>query len=365
MDSMARNTIYLLLLFSLTAIAHNTVGGLWIVGENYVAFADEKPPPKYFQAFPTSWGFDRLSCRLWVVDKNTKKLSAFEPTQQVFELSEPVDAILSDIEENRFITKNGTLVQQRTDLGRLVQQSVLSWAPYSEGVVFHGKSAWSLNFDFQAPKFWLQHFSIPFSDEKEEWISSTLNTIAFRKILFEKTSGTIWLGYSVTNHVPPYSPVVEQRGRDMKLIQRHLWGERGLFFDFCAQGDGSVLVSRDRSSNSGYTVPLYSFLERFLILPPTKLYEGDVNLFIDSVTCRSPIVYMIQRSIFGSDGSHLVRWDRTQGTLGERLFRLPGRAHKIYECSAELSQSSAAKGPSKNNLPFLEGIFSIKNSSNP
>lgn len=330
---MVRNSIYLLLLLSLNAIARNIVGGLWIVGENYAAFVDENHTPKYFQTFPTSWGFDRLSCRLWVVDENTKKLSAFEPTQKVIELSESVDAILSDIKDNRFITKNGTLVQERTDLGRLVRQSALSWASYSEGVVFDGKSAWSLNFDSQAPKFWLQHFSLPFSEEKEEWISSTLNTIAFRKILFEKTSGTLWLGYSVTNHVPPYSPVVEQRDRGMKLIQRHLWGERGLFFDFCAQDNGSVLVSRDRSSNSGYTVPLYSFLEHFSILPPTTLYVGDMNLFIDSVTCGSSVVYMIQRSIFGSDGSHIVRWDRTPGTLGERLFRLPGRAHKIYECS--------------------------------
>ncbi len=321
----------LLFLFPAFNLQGQSYNGLWIVGEHYVSFVDQEHVPHTLSDVnPTSWGFNASSCQLWVSDESSGKLLLFASKGNRNTISLKGAHILSDINEGNFFTRNGQLLQKRADNGNILKEAALPWTPYSESVAFNGEHLWSLNYSPNSHRFWLTRLDNDWKFGSEQTILEQEDTISHRKLMLNRTSDTLWLGYSVWNQ-HPYSPVVEKRGTSMELLQRFVWNERGLFFDMCADSADSAIVSRDRSSNSGYTIPIFSYLEKLAGSSAHKIYESETNWFIDTIACLDDRIYFAERSIFGSDGSHLVFWNRKD--RGQRLFRLPAKAHKIFSCS--------------------------------
>lgn len=303
---------------------------LWIVGKGYVGHTDLKKPPTYFQDMEiASDGFDASLCRVWVSDETRGHLKQFGAAGLVDAVATSV-RILSSVTNERFVTTAGSKWELRDRKGQVLSSKEAGWAGSSEQLELGWERAWSLN--LEGNHLWLTHLDGAFTETKRTELSKTTEIWGYQKLTYDRAGDALWVGFTHTTATHIYSPTARRLSLEGDQKASFDWKERGLFFSSCLDGN-HWLMARDIPSDSGFTVPVYSFLEKLgADGSKSTYYSGNTNDFIDATVCAPDAVYMIQRSIFGSDGSYLVRWDRTAGQLGEQLFRLPGPARALYLC---------------------------------
>lgn len=307
----------------------------WIVGEDFVARTDLKSSLKVTAGLePRGWALDEKSCRLWVVTEDGV-LASFSPRRSAGIAEEGVDQILSEVEGGYFYTRgrDQRTLEQRTAEGTVAKSWPKPWVKSAQTIVRHGGRAWALSNDDK--KIWLSHLDADLNETKQTVVSENFELWGDTRVYLDAETKSLWVGFTRTTLTHIYSPSVRRFDFEGNALSEYVGKERGLFFDACLDAGRGLLFSRDLPSDSGYTVPLHSFLET--LSPDAQVkgeYAAETNYFIDSLGCRPDRVYMLQRSIFGSDGNHLVVWKRGAAGIGERLTRLPGKGKKLYVCGA-------------------------------
>lgn len=334
-DDMKLTLWILLYAFSPLSLAKGPV--VWIVGEGFIGRTDlVSAVVNQTKISPSSWALDRNGCRLWVSDEKTGQLARLSPDGSTLTAPDNVSRILSDPDKNgQFLTRSpgGSRVEQRDASGSLVSQSEHRWVENSEHVVRHQNFSYSLNASEETRKLLITRLDATLTEVGQSLVSKRLSPWGERRLALDPLGG-LWVGFTAPG-LKSSVAWAERWSFEGRRETQHAWPERGLLFDLCAEPDGSVLVARDIPSDSGFTVPFYSYLERVKRDGSTQTYyQTDVNYFIDSVACHAESVWMVQRSIFGSDGSYLVRWNPKAGGLGDSLFRLHNKVKKLYFCES-------------------------------
>ncbi len=321
--------------FSWTAFAEPS---LWIVGQNYVLRSDASGNPASVSTAPVeSWGFDSAGCRMWIQEEGGG-LRRFDKAGSVTQSTEKVARILSGTGEGSFLSRSWESAERleiRDADGKRLRVFDADWVAQSEQVGWEDRSlgVWSLNVDERARKMSIIRLDSDFASAEMRTVAQPFNTFGYRRLLLDPARKFLWIAYTAAPINFPYAPAVQRH--TIAVGPPSLWrsDEKGLSFDGILDADGSLLLARDIPSDSGFTVPFYSYIQRHS--PEgvvSTLYQSDINFFIDSLTVDATSIYMVQRSIFGSDGSFIVRWDREPGQIGKSLFRLPGPARKIFAC---------------------------------
>jgi len=318
----------------LTLLLALPLSGAWISAPDYAIYTDLKSPdPVVLTKKISSEGFDSETCSLWTREADTGKLSALAPKAKR-ELPGVSGEILSDWTGTDFLTRSqdGKSVERRDRDGKVLETVGASWAGEAVRVVStpDGKR-WALL--SRAEHLVLLHLDEKYGTRKETPIAKSTDFWGTAKILVDTKGRKLWVGYAATRPGLIYSPHVARLDFEGKVEAVYQWKEKGLFFDACLDEEFSILASRDIPS-SPYTLPVYSTLESLASDGEIKTrYEAETNYFIDALACQTDRVLMVQRSIFGSDGSYLVNWSRVPGASTQRLLRLPGPARRLYACS--------------------------------
>jgi len=250
------------------------------------------------------------------------------PPKHTHNTTQTADKILSDIHNGTFLTKaiNGEL-QKRDQKGHLLEEMDRPWLSYAERVTLTSSGGWALHLNKNEDKLWLAELDNDYLQSQTLTVSEKRYLWTTPKMLWDGNS--VWVGYTTATNLTPYSPSISQfNSKGFK--GNFTWKDKGVFFDFCLDYDGSVLLSRDIPSPQ-FTVPVYPFLERIASDMSTQTYySGETNWFIDSLVCGRDSIYMIERSIFGSDGSRIVFKKRDATAI--ELFKLPAQAMELYAC---------------------------------
>ncbi len=305
---------------------------IWILGDYYVAKSDGKKIEWKADITPNSWSFNAEQCSLWVEDEDSGKL--FRSTDTTFTDTEQKAHLLSDATLGTFFTRSPEgMLQLRNSEGVVKQEYKTPWVAHSKKMIVSAHGTWSINDDRDNRKNWLGR--VLYTGEEVTQIDLLPGMVIWpnHRLLVNETNGDFWLGYSTGEQGKPFTPIVEHRDREGNLKKSYRWKDKGLFHDFCMDRDHSVLVSRDIPSDSGFTVPLDSFLERLM---PGKESTTELalasNLIADGLACAPDAIYFAEHSLFGSEGRHLQRWDRNPSHKPVELFDLPGPAQKLYHC---------------------------------
>ncbi|MBI4403452.1 MAG: hypothetical protein HY537_04785 [Deltaproteobacteria bacterium] len=306
---------------------------VWIMGQNYVGYLDKKNEwHSIASVIPTSWGLDSSHCRVWLAEeaKSTLMYTAGGPLQKTGSAKK----ILSDVEKGIFLTQSYDRpeVQIHNQEGTITQTVQAPWVIYSERIVRNHDQSWSLNFDETSQKLWLSHLDPNLLETSTTLLSQHTTVWPTLRMVYESLNDILWLGWTAATTSKPYSPRIQRRSRQGELQSDKIFADKGVFFDMCANEDKSLLISRDIPSDSGFTVPVYSFLENIDASGKVQtVYSAEVNWLIRSIACQKDRVYMIQQSLFGSGGNRLVEFDLIYGKESV-LTLLPGQAWKIYSC---------------------------------
>lgn len=302
----------------------------WIVGKQYVAFWNGAALELNQEIAPASHSFDASACRLWVSDD--KKLERFDEGK--------IKPALSRTETGRLLaprtTKEifflaGNEIQRKNELGETTSNFTLPDPAKLQSLHFGQSKIWALYFDSQQHHIALRHFKD--GEAASEPISVATATVIWAnpRLLVHPVTDDVWVGYSSSAPGHAYSPFVNQYGANGKLKHEYRWALRGLFFDFCPEGD-TVLSAHDLPTMP-FTVPVTSYVEKLVPKQkPAPVYEAATNDFVDSLTSRADGLWMIQRSIFGSNGSYLVHAKVGEAGPGTVFQKLPSPAENLYVC---------------------------------
>jgi len=318
----------------LTLLLALPLSGAWVSGPEYLAYSDlSANEPVVIQQKVSSEAFIEEGCRLWVRDESSGNLSSYSPKRRL-ELPDPTGEILSDGLDGEFVTRtlDGTAIERRGNDGKVLETIAAPWAQAVVRIVGgpEGQRWALLN---RTKSLTLLSLDKHFQTLKETPIAQSQDFWGTPKLVVDSTARTLWVGYSATRPGLSYAPHIARVGFDGKIEKVVQWSEKGLFFDACLDEEFSLLASRDKPS-SAYTVPVYSYLESISATGEVAVrYEAETNWFIDALVCQPDRLWMVQRSIFGSEGSYLVSWDRIKGSPAKRLHRLPAPARKLYACS--------------------------------
>ena len=210
-----------------------------------------------------------------------------------------------------------------------------NWVEQSQRIIFHDDTFWSLGADTTTHRLWLSRVNLEGVETDKVIAPQPYNSFGDFRVLLDPSRKLLWLGFTAGRPGLSYAPIVENYNWGTQKTFGWNPDGKGRLFDAIIDLDGSLLMARDVPSDSGFTVPFYSHLERISIEGVgATYYQSDLNYFIESAVPTAQKLFMIQRSIFGSDGSYLVEWDRRPGEIGERLFRLPGSAKKLFVCKS-------------------------------
>lgn len=304
---------------------------LWIVGENYLGVYDLGSGLKLaLEVEPVSFGFDREACKVWLTDSG-QNLNVYDSGLGAKVVASSTEQVISSQTDGYFFTVSQGSVYKRDASGSVMASWPRDWTQSVVQLLFAERIA--LQYLPKEDSLWLNHLDENLEVVHKTEIPSGKTVWQKPRVLSDKTAGDIWVGFSTKTATHVYSPIVELRktsGEREKLFE---WNERGLFLGFCLNGERELLVARDVPSDSGYTVPLYSYLDRVSPSKPVqRFYGADVNYLIDALTCSDTEVFLAERSIWSSEGSYLVRWDKTPEKAGVRLLKLPGKALELYDC---------------------------------
>lgn len=308
-------------------VAHGAT--VWIEGEGYVGFHDGKSLTTRKVPSDATAGFDAASCRLWVASPSLSWHDA------AGEHAAPAGtgAILSDVADGAFVlrVKDDAIETRDARTGVALSAYAAPWARHNERVVLASGGAWALNFDRGPRRPWLARLDSRFVETVAFDLPGAGLIWTNHRIALDPVTGDLWLGQSIGAAGIGHHPIVERRDRDGKVVDTFAWREKGYFFDFCLEPRGRhAIVAHDIASGSPYTVPFFSRLERAEAGgKTTRHYESDMNDFLDALGCGEDEVFLAERSIFGSAGTFLVRWDGKQTT---QLAKLPGKVRRLFVC---------------------------------
>lgn len=333
---MAKLTALLILLsvFSLRSQAQSRKM-VWVAGEEFIGRWDTVHPIEIMPAKPKSWGMNQNSCEVWFSDEK-ETVFRLSPTDKAPVPTTANGKILTETFQDTFLTKSPTDELEAHDRNGDLVKSYGTVPQSTQAVEVGKKHSFLLDYSSEQNHLNLITLSPEFSPVKTTSVSYGGSLWSTAKILFDKDQESVWVGYTSRTPSHMYSPVVELRDSAGAKKYSHSWADRGIFYDMCMEKEGSLTIARDVPSHSGFTVPIYSFLENLKAnSAPVEQYAADTNFFIDSMACLPGEVYMLQRSILGSDGSHLQLWHRGESGFGKTLLKLPGRAWKISVCNVE------------------------------
>ncbi len=311
---------------------------LVVVGENYVLFQNENKTPVVKTGIePLSWVFDKSACRLWVTSDKGLKLSSYRRGYLESE-REFSGTLISEIENNQFFSLSSDFkkVHLWNSEGELVSELSHPGGAYLKRIGrLSSDNFWTLNQGARSGSkqdLWLSRL-----DEKGQVINElTVETRSelwgASKVILNESTGTLWLGYSMTTPQHTYSPQIKKISSHWTIEDSYQWKDRGLFFDSCLDREGNVWVARDIPTMP-YTVPVYSFLEK--LLESSVSHSGldlDTNLLVDSMTCHEDAIYLAVRSILGGENKQILKWSKDSGKRPETVLRLPDKAQQIWVC---------------------------------
>ena len=337
---MMKPSLLIALVFVKTVLASPP---LYILGDDSLLFLDSKASgvlAKDMRAKSSALDPDR--CRLWIADEESHRLMAFEkgvPVQEeVFS-----GTIVSDFSRNHFMTlseegilelrnENGKVIstfpkRNSDDLRRLHLLSAgESWGLFQE----RGKRE----------KLWLAHLNKEGQETKRVSLNPTDEFWGNAQLFVDELRETLWVAYSTKSPHHAYAPRVEKFSLSGTRDWAHQWDERGFFFDGCVSHTGAFLFARDLPT-SPYTVPDYSFIEKFEAHKtskgnPEQVLELETNRLVDSMACSENSIYFATHSIFGSEPRQILRWSGKNTELPELHFTLSFNPRKIFACSSAL-----------------------------
>ncbi len=308
---------------------------IWIVGQNFLGVTDGISPPKIIEQIPTvSSALDPGTCALWTTDGQSLKRwdKSLQPTS--FGASEK---LVSDFHGGTFLSLAlDGMLEEKDAQGVTKKKTKGSWAFDSRQAYYNGADGWSLNVDEKEHNARLVHFGKSLEEDRSTALATKTVLFPNYNLLVDETAKRLWVSFSLPSLDYPYVPVVKEFDLAGILKNSYAFAERGRVFDMCLdKKDGSTLVSRDIPSENGFTVPVYSYLEKLVSgIKPETNYEAQVNDFIDSMICEPDELWMVQHSIWGDSGVYLVHWDRKNSGPGERKFLLPGLVSRIVKCES-------------------------------
>lgn len=305
---------------------------LFVAGENYLSYWDgttltsQKTPGQ-------SWEFDAKRCRVWAQDAGAHQLQSWD-RKLTASSALPSGPLASTFASDRFLTWNAELthLQVRNDEGAVQSEHDAAWAKALKGIAHTHSSAWAM-MQIDQPKSSLSVVQLDknYQPVTETKIPAGRDLFPSYKILFDSVTQLLYVGYSATTVKHAYGPHVTQVSPEGKVVRTTTWSEKGLFLDLCAQS-GTLYVTREEPSVSGWTVPIYSHIEK--IAPDgraTKVFTGETNYFLDRIACTEGGLYFIERSIYPSDIPYLSYWNEAAGTA-QRLAKLPERGERLFLC---------------------------------
>ncbi len=304
----------------------------WIVGKNYLAQWSEAEMGSVPTQRNVSHAFDPKGCRLWLMSSDGT-LSSYlnSDLSPVKTLKVSAGAIVSYLSDGHFfvLTQNGEL-QKRTAEGQVATTFSIADADKLLRLESSADAVWGLFLDSTANRIWLRRFDPQLNLKKEIPVASANVIWANPRLHVHSGTDEAWVGYSTSAVGLSTTPMVKRFLPDGSEASVFSWGQRGLFFDQCEEGD-HMLAARDLPTPP-YTVPVFSFIDELVPgAKPKRQYAAPDNYFIDSLSCRADSFWMVQRSIFGSDGSYLVGFDRRVAKETKRV-KLEGPAEQLYGC---------------------------------
>lgn len=300
---------------------------IWVVGKTYLFHSENGKHHVFKNRKADSWGYDNAHCRLWVTDQNV--LYSMDRNKRI--ARGEAKKILTDVSETFLTLSVSGQMEVRNEEGRILSTHPSPWSTLPVAFAQTRKYVFALT---EADNTLTLHtYNKDFSKVSETSLSEKKDFWNTPKLVADEQTDSVWVGYTVTQAWTIYAPVLEKRNSTGALLHKQEWKERGILFDVCRETNGDALVSRDIPSNSGYTVPVYSFLEGLSVAKSSQtLFAHRENLFMDSLSCGPKEIAFVSRSIFGSDGSTVEIWDRTPKKGSKTLVKLPDQAWKIYSC---------------------------------
>lgn len=317
--------------FAWSSIVHAST--YWIIGEDYIDTVDGSGSPLHSWFLrPSSYGFDSKNCRVWAEESSAINIFGTDGYRKSTTVS---GSIVSDRLSDSIFIRSGENLHQFNEDGTLVESKFDPDYSSVQRLVNAEPGFWALHHQpVRKNSLWVSRVSLQLENGKPILLSTGHDRWSTQKIFPDGTGGA-WVGFTTATPTTAYSPAVAKIDSNGNVVLKRVFKERGLFFDGCPLPSGEFLLSRDIPSNSGFTVPVYSFLESIAVAGTSStLYSAETNYFIDSVLCERDFVTMAERSIFGSDGSFLSRWD-FGATQSYRLVRLRGRVQQIYHCKED------------------------------
>ncbi len=330
---MKKEIFTFLALISSVGGAQNQRG--WVVGKDYLAFWNGAAEIQVDNTIaPESWGFESASCHLWITEKKSQTLQGYLPGDfSPFAKTPYKGRIVSDVDARQLVTLNEATsqIEKRAAEGNVVGSYAFNEPLQLSRVRSSGGQTWGLFLNADENRIWLRHFDENFQGTKDLAVATPKVIWGNPRFLISPESSNLWVGYSSSGATAPYTPIIKTLNSQGKALHEYSFKEKGLFFDFCLEGDG-VLMARDIPT-APYTVPVYSFLEELSGGGAKKaVYSAATNDFIDSLGCTQHTVWMAQRSIFGSEGSYLVSWKKGDPSSGTVTHKLPGSVNQLYLC---------------------------------
>lgn len=324
--------IFLLLSFS-SLLTFGSTQAVWIMSEKAISFYSPDKGIQVLEGISAKKSLvDPETCNLWVQSQN--RLLQISPNLEIQkEISTPDSLLGAEVLDGIFFSTSHESWTLRDKAGESVRifPSLISSPETLQGNLKSG--FWSLQFLREKNVLEIIHFDSegqmlwkrPVSTKVELWSDPKLNLLT--------KQDQLWISYTASSNSHAYSPVVElwtPRGDKLKTFS---YSDRGLLLDACTTDDEAFLISRDIPS-SPYTIPLFSFLE--LLTPDTKpktLYQASDNYLINSLQCRSNVIWALQKSVLGGQNTLLVELSAKMEE--KRVLPLKEPAWKIHACSLQ------------------------------
>lgn len=301
---------------------------IWVIGKTYLLH-HENEKTHTLNKTPNSSAYDKANCRLWVTDQN--QLYSIERNKRT--LRGNAEAILSEINDTFLTLGTNGKVELRDSEGEVLKSFPAPWSTRPTTIV-HIKDFTFALIESGDNNLSLQIYDQDFNVVRETVVARNRFLWNIPKLLVDEKKELVWIAYTVSQPWALYAPVLEKRTFKGDLLSSEQWKERGVLFDACLEENGNVLLSRDISSQSPYSVPIHSYLEKISSQVET-VFSHEENQFIDSLSCQNNEIAFISRSFFGSDGSTIRIWDKTHKEMSKTLFKLPDPAWKIYSCPVQ------------------------------
>lgn len=296
----------------------------WIVGETYVGhWRSDEQVLHVEQATPKSWAFDADRCQVGIEEPNRWRIFSLDAVRTV----RWSGRLLSDAAEGRVLVDNEGQLEERELLsGAIIRTSTYQQASTTVRATYDPTAPWLLNRD--KDRLWVSLLDSELSERKERELSVDRDLWAQPKIL--KSPLGIWVGYTASSNAHAYTPYVTRLNADGNIEEVYRWNSRGIFFDFCADGD-TVISSRDVPS-AAFTLPIQSYLEKLVPFEkPAPIFAAEVNWFVDALACDPSFLALAERSIHSTARNRLRLHNRA--TREATVLALPGLVKAIYGCS--------------------------------